>query len=297
VIELRNALLDIPDRPIVLEQQLLAARFADFQAYLGDDHEVVQAVLQGRSPEEAAGAILASTSLADSASTAQALEAGTLNIADPAIRMAFAFVPMYAGFEGEMVGLEERKQALARQLGRAWYAAYGTTIPPDATFSLRIADGVVKGYEYNGTKAAPFTSMYGLYDHFNAYGAESDWALPERWQNPPASFDYSTPLNLVTTADIIGGNSGSPLLNKDLEVVGLVFDGNIQSLSGDYIYGAPNARSVAVDARGMLESLDDIYDADRIVVELRLGELPATEEAADALMSTEMPEREGEGSR
>lgn len=297
VIELRNTLLAVPDRPSALEEKLLAARFADFQTYLGVEHEVVQALLQGRTPEAAAVDILAQTSLADSASTAQVVEAGSLSIGDPAIQMVFAFVQVYAAFEGEMVALDGRKQALARQLGRAWFAAYGTTIPPDATFSLRIADGVVKGYSYNGTEAPPFTSFYGMYDHYHAYGDESDWALPERWQNPAPAFDLTTPLNLVTTADIIGGNSGSPLLNKNLEVVGLVFDGNIESLSGDYIYGAPGARSVAVDARGILETLDDIYDADRIVVELRLGEMPATEEEADALMSSEMRERDEDGSR
>lgn len=287
VIEMRNALLDVADRSLVLEEALLAARLAEFEAHFGEEHDLVLQVLQGQSPEERAAFIVANTALQDSASTAQAVEAGTLSITDPLLGMTLAYVPQYAAFEGPMVALEDQKQRLARQLGEAWFEAYGTTIPPDATFSLRIADGVVSGYSYNGTETAPFTSFYGLYDHFYSYGEDSEWDLPERWLQPPATFDYDTPLNLVTTADIIGGNSGSPLLNKDLEVVGLIFDGNIESLSGDYIYGAPGARSVAVDVRGILEALDEIYDADRVVVELRMGELAASEAEADRIMASE----------
>ena len=120
-----------------------------------------------------------------------------------------------------------------------------------------------------------------MYDHFHSYGAESDWKLPGRWINPPASFDLSTPLNFVSTADIIGGNSGSPIVNRELELVGVVFDGNIESLPGDYIYVPDRNRAIGVDARGMLEALDEIYDADRLVLELTTGTLASSEEEAD----------------
>ena len=159
----------------------------------------------------------------------------------------------------------------------------GTSIPPDATFSLRIADGVVKSYEYNGTRAPVYTTFYGLYDHYHSYGADTEWALPDRWLNPPGTFDLSTPMNFVSTVDIIGGNSGSPVLNTDLEVVGVVFDGNIESLPGDFIYVPDFNRSVTVDARAILEALDEIYDADRIVLELTTGRLVGTEAEADAV--------------
>jgi hypothetical protein len=162
-------------------------------------------------------------------------------------------------------------------LGRARFDVYGATIPPDATFSLRIADGVVKGYEYNGTVAPTHTTFYGLYDHYYSYGAGSDWDLPERWLDAPGSFDLSKPLNFVITADVIGGNSGSPVINSDLQAVGLIFDGNIESLPGDYIYDPERNRSVAVDVRGILEALDEIYGADRIVLELTTGELTRSE--------------------
>ncbi|MGI9625466.1 MAG: S46 family peptidase, partial [Longimicrobiales bacterium] len=142
---------------------------------------------------------------------------------------------------------------------------------------------VVSGYPYNGTQAPSHTTFYGLYDrHFSNPGDE-EWALPDRWTNSSTSsaLDLSTPMNFASTADIIGGNSGSPVVNRDLEVVGLVFDGNIESLPGDYIYLPELNRAVAVDARGILEALDEIYDADRIVLELTTGTLAPTEAEAD----------------
>jgi hypothetical protein len=151
-------------------------------------------------------------------------------------------------------------------------------VPPDATFSLRIADGAVRGYEYNGTLAPTHTTFHGLYDRHRSFSpmyrdqSENPWRLPQRWQTPPAGLDLGTALNFVSTADIIGGNSGSPVLDRELRVVGLVFDGNIESLPGDYIYLPERNRTVAVDARGILEALDD-YDMDRPVVE-RLPWLP-----------------------
>ena len=112
-----------------------------------------------------------------------------------------------------------------------------------------------------------------MYDHYYSYGAGSDWDLPDRWLSPPESFDLSTPLNFVSSTDIIGGNSGSPVIDQNLQVVGLIFDGNIESLPGDYIYLPEENRSVAVDVRGILEALEGIYKADRIVEELTTGAL------------------------
>jgi S1-C subfamily serine protease len=110
--------------------------------------------------------------------------------------------------------------------------------------------------------------------------------LPERWRNLPSEFDLSTPVNLVSTNDITGGNSGSPLLNKDLEVVGLIFDGNIESLAGDYIYMPDRGmRSISVDVRGMIEALDVVYGADRLVREVTGQSFVPSEEAADAAAS------------
>ena len=146
---------------------------------------------------------------------------------------------------------------------------------------------MVQSYEYNGSHAPAFTTYHGLYNrhysHATDANATGEWDLPERWLNPPETFDRSTPLNLVTTNDIIGGNSGSPLLNRDLEVVGLIFDGNIESLPSAFIYQTETSRAVAVDARGILEALDEIYDMDRVVHELLSGDLVATEDEADTM--------------
>jgi hypothetical protein len=149
------------------------------------------------------------------------------------------------------------------------FDVYGTSMPPDATFTLRIADGVVSSYEYNGTKAPAWTTFYGMYDRWAAHKGRDEWALPERWHNPPAEFDRSTPLNMVHTNDTVGGNSGSPVVTPALEIVGLLFDGNIESLSGDFIYTTDDGgRSVSVLTVGILEALQHIYGADRIAQEL-----------------------------
>jgi hypothetical protein len=173
-----------------------------------------------------------------------------------------------------------RQDAVAAELGRARFALYGTDVPPDATSSLRLSDGVVQGYAYNGTRAPAYTTFYGMYSHHHAFGDGSEWDLPERWESPPSSFDRSTPVNLVSTNDITGGNSGSPLLSKDLKLIGLIFDGNIESLAGDFIFMPEQMRAVSVDVRGMLEALEEIYDADRLAQEVTGGAFVETEAAA-----------------
>lgn len=271
--ELRDALIATPEQPREINEGQMAQRFHDFIREFGPDSPFVEQVLEGRTPEGLAAVIMAQSSLADSASTEAALTAGGLNMEDPAIRL----IPLVGQILGpaqqvQFVTAEEEAE-ISSALGRALFAVYGTDVPPDATFSLRIADGVVENYEYNGTVAPVNTTFYGLYDHYYSYGEGSDWDLPAKWLSPPASFDLSTPLNFVSSADIIGGNSGSPVINQDLQVVGLIFDGNIESLPGDFIYQPNENRSVAVDVRGILEALDEIYQADRIVRELTQGVL------------------------
>jgi hypothetical protein len=182
-------------------------------------------------------------------------------------------LPAFQAFtrDAAALGLEER--ALAEDLGRARFAVYGKAVPPDGTFSPRIADGVVQGYEYNGTLAAPFTTFYGMYDRFRANGAGSEWDLPYRWRTPPAGLDLGTPLDFVSTADTYGGNSGSPVVTKDLRVVGFNFDRNIDALVRDYIYLPERGRNVMVDVRAIQAALASVYGARRIVTELTTGRL------------------------
>jgi hypothetical protein len=261
-------LREVGRQPDGLQWRLVAARLRDMQQHLGSSSQTLSSILQGRSPEEAARAIVSASALSDSAAAVSALEAGTISQSDPAIQLALPILQAYGQFQGAFTQLTDRESEIANQLGRARFDVYGTSQPPDATFSLRIADGRVEPYEYNGTVAPIYTTYYGLYDHYVSYGADSEWKLPERWVNRPRGLDLETPLNFISTADIIGGNSGSPVLNSDLQVVGVVFDGNIESLPGDYIYLPVKNRSVAVDARGILEALRDVYGAQRIVSEL-----------------------------
>ena len=158
-------------------------------------------------------------------------------------------------------------------LGRALYDVYGTSIPPDATFTLRISDGVIKSYEYNGTIAPPKTTFYGMYDRYYSFAKQYPWSLNERWINPPAEFNLETPFNFISTNDIIGGNSGSPIINKDAEIVGLVFDGNIESMSDEFIYSSDAPHTVSVDSQGLYEVIKDMYKVTRLAQEIENGKI------------------------
>ena len=262
-----------PTRARELDEPLLAARIGDLIDAFGEDDPSVTALLRGRTPLALAASVIGGSAMADSAAAAAALAGGTLNPAtDPAFSFLQGLLQRFIPLQQTMVfTVGPREEEIAALLGRARFEVSGTAVPPDATFSLRLADGVVRGFPYNGTVAPAFTTFYGLYDRHHSNPGAEEWALPPRWTDPPAGLDLSTPLNFVSTADIIGGNSGSPVVNRELEVVGLVFDGNIDSLPGDYIYIPDLNRSVAVDVRGILEALEEIYGADRIVRELTGG--------------------------
>ena len=279
--------LDIEDWPLELEKRMLAVRLHEFLRYLGQNDPTVNRLLQGQTPEEAADRILVGTALSDSAQYAVLLEEGFLGSGDPAEAMAQAVTPLFLSIQQQISGLDRREQELNGALSLARFALYGAQIPPDATFSLRIADGVVAGYPYNGTTAPTHTTLFGMYDHYYSYGGkDTDWDLPDRWLQPPDSLDRSTAVNLVTTNDITGGNSGSPLLDKELRIVGVVFDSNIDALQNTYVYLDEQGRAVSVDARGIIEVLEHMYGADRIVSELLSG---ADSKGGDGISARSMP--------
>ncbi len=279
--ELTKTVLGLRNFPAALERTLLEARLADIAAAYGADHPMVRSALGGRTPSEAADAILGSAAYRDSAGVARVLAAGATPAGDPAAAFAAAVLPVYNEYTAQSSRLQSREQDLAAQLGRARFEVYGTSVPPDATFSLRIADGRVQGYDYNGTRAPVYTTFYGLLDRYYSFGKGTAWDLPPRWLSLPAAFDRATPLNFITTSDTIGGNSGSPIVNQRLEFVGINFDRNVEGLSRDYMYLPARGRNMGVDVRAMRETLDDVYDADRLVREMNTGRLVATEQEAD----------------
>jgi hypothetical protein len=162
---------------------------------------------------------------------------------------------------------EVERQAYA-QIVQAKFALQGTDTYPDATFTLRLAFGPVKGYVENGRWTFPWTTLGGAFAHEALHGANDPWQLPKSWHAAREQIDPRTPFNFVCTADIIGGNSGSPVINADRELVGIIFDGNIQSLTADYYYTDRTARAVSVHSAAILEALEKIYRADRLVEEL-----------------------------
>jgi len=164
--------------------------------------------------------------------------------------------------------LQGEERALAARIGEAYFAVYGTSIPPDATFTLRIADGLVRGFPYNGTIAPFFTSLYGLYARWTEFGGKPPFDLPEPWIQKEKELDLHTPFNLVCTCDIIGGNSGSPLVDTEGRVVGLVFDGNIESLGNRFVFDDAVARTVAVHPAIIILTLRRIFGADALADEI-----------------------------
>jgi peptidase S46-like protein len=255
-----------------LETVTLADSLAQAREALGLDNPVVRTILSGKSPEDAARELIANTKLDDVSVRKQLYAGGTAAVessTDPLIVMMREIDPQARAIRKQY---DDEVDAVERSAGasiaRARFAQSGYNQPPDATFTLRLSYGSVKGYEENGKKIPYFTTFAGGYQHAAEHDNKFPYHLPDRWMKAKANVGLNTPLNYVSTADIIGGNSGSPTVNKKGEVVGIIFDGNIQSLSWNFVYDDQQARAVHVDSRGILEALRHIYNTSALVDEL-----------------------------
>lgn len=260
---------------VELDEAVLTAYLEWASAAIGT-HEAFMNLKGRMTSREAASALMKRTVLTDKTQVEQLLAkpaADILASTDPFITYVTRSADHAKTVRTKYNDAVGREQARVQVLGKAVFDVYGTSIPPDATFTLRIADGVVKSYEYNGTIAPVFTTYYGMYDRLHSFAQKAPWVVPDRWKNPPPAFDMSARFNFISTNDIIGGNSGSPVLNRNLEVVGIAFDGNIESLPGDFIFDDTKNRCVSVHSGGILEAVEDLYKADRIAKELRNGKI------------------------
>ena len=253
-----------------VEQLKLTNSLTDMVTRFGSTDPLVQKVLAGKSPSDRA-AQLAKSKLKDVAFRKQLYEGGAAAIAsasDPMIELAKLVDAPAREARKVWEAQDEIKQQAYAEIAKARFAIQGTNTYPDATFTLRLSYGPLKGYEENGKQIPALTTVAGLYQRAGEHNNQSPFDLPKRWLDRKAKLNMSTPFNFVSTADIIGGNSGSPVVNQANEFVGIIFDGNIQSLALDCIYTEKQARAVSVDSAAITEALRKVYDAGALADEL-----------------------------
>ncbi len=255
-----------------LEKAKLTGSLTFATAELGADHAFVKKVLDGKTPEARAAELIDGTTLADVAAR-KALVAGGADALvaskDPLIALARATDEearaMRKRYEDEVTSVERASYA---KIAQAVFATEGPKAYPDATGTLRLAYGTVSGYKEDGRTIPPFTVFRGLFEREAQHQAQPPYKVVSAWTTKKAALNLDTPFNFVSTADIVGGNSGSPVVNRKGEVVGLIFDGNIQSLPGYFVYDKSVNRAVAVDSRALIEALRKVYGAQRLADEI-----------------------------
>ena len=239
---------------------------------LGKDDPYVKALLHGGPVATTVDSLVDGTKVDDVAVRKQLMEGGEAAIAastDPMIKAALGVDPLLrANAKKVRDTVASVLTPAGEKLGKARFLVYGKNMYPDATFTLRLSYGAVEGYPYNGTIAPPYTTFYGLYDRAESFDDKAPFNLTPKQEAGQSKVDMSTPLDFVSTGDIIGGNSGSPVVNREGELVGLIFDGNIESLAGDFVYDGSRNRAVAVHSGGMIEGLRKLYGANAVADEL-----------------------------
>ena len=247
-----------------LERLQLADELARFSETRGGNDELVQQVLAGKGPRERATELIAGTKLFSVEARQQLAQGGQPAIADsPDALVALAKIlePEYRALRKLTEELDERERQAYAKITEAKFAAEGDSVYPDATFTLRLAYGLVSEYEEEGQTIPPRTTIGGAFAHEQAHDHQNDWMLPDSWHAAKSQLNLDTPLNFVCTADIIGGNSGSPVVDREGKLVGVIFDGNIQSLTADFYHSQEQGRAVAVHIAAVLEALEKIYHA------------------------------------
>jgi hypothetical protein len=264
------------DKPIYADFEILTLGDAlTFLAeQLGYQDPLVQKVLAGRSPRERAAELINTTHVRDVSFRKKLYEGGAAAVKeanDPMIELARLLDPEARRLRKEWEALEEARQQAHGVIEKMHFALEGPTRAPDATFTLRLSYGSVLGYDEAGQHVAPYTNMAGLYERSAGQQNKPPFDLPQRWVDRKSALNLQTPFNFVNTADIIGGNSGSPIVNTKGEFVGIIFDGNLQSLVLDFAYDDRQARAVGVDSRAIVEALRKVYQVEPLANELVNG--------------------------
>lgn len=253
------------------EEAKLRVRLDYIILNLGEDNETVQKLTGGKNGWDAVAYVLNKSKLTSEEDVTELAEVGAdaiLESDDPLVSYILSTRDDLNEMQKVYKDIVKTETVLEQMLGEVMFEVYGTTIPPDANRSMRIGDGTVRTVDYNGTIAPYKTTFYGLYDRYYSHNKKFPWDLPERWINYPEDFDLSTPMNFITDIDVIGGQSGSPIVNRAGEFVGVAFDGNIDSIVGSFIYMPENNRSIVVAAEAIVQALRNIYKAERIVKEI-----------------------------
>jgi hypothetical protein len=255
-----------------LDKALLTHSLERSLQELGPDDPFVKAALSGQTPAQAASRAIDGTRLQDSEVRKKLVDGGASAVKasdDPAIELALRVSPTITELEEwRQNNVQSVLSSAGEKLGMARFAVFGKSEYPDANFTLRLTYGKVKGYPMNGTEAPPITTFYGLYDRAYSFGLRPPFDLADRWLKSKGQINLSTPFNFVSTCDIIGGNSGSPVVNRAGELVGLIFDGNIESLVGAFGYEEERNRAVAVHTAAMTEALRKVYGASVLADEI-----------------------------